>query len=135
MNGIDWSTVLNNYGSFAVAVTVLIGGFWAVIRRQTKVLISESAVSAESYKEEQLVIRADIEQLKKSDAEFLVIKNQIDTMQRGQAELKTDMHKGLSELQQDIQDSADRQSRELNGAIDRVQRTMVDYTKAITNRP
>jgi len=141
MNGIDWGTALNNlgaalgdWGSFFVALTILIGGFLAVIRRQTKALILESAVSAESYKEEQQIIRSDIEQLKKSDAEFRVIKNQIDTMQRGQAELKTEMNEGLSSLQKDIQDSADRQSRELNGAIDRVQRTMVEYTKAIAGK-
>lgn len=134
MDGIGWSTILANYGTLALALVTVMGVFWAIVTHQTRVLINETSVSSKTYKEEQLIIRTKIEQLEKSDAEFRVLKSQIDSMQRGQAELKTEMHKGLSDLQQDIQESADRQSRELNGAIDRVQRTMVDYTKALTNK-
>ncbi len=130
MDGIGWSTIFNNYGSFAVAVTVLIGGFWAVIRRQTKVLISESAVSAESYKEEQRIIKDDIEQLKKSDAEFRVIKNQIDTMQRGQTALKDEMQRGMSDLRDEIQTNAKQHRDDLSGATERLRLVMMDFIKA-----
>jgi F0F1-type ATP synthase membrane subunit b/b' len=134
MSGIDWSTVLANLGTFVIAVASLFGLFWGVIRRTTRSLISENAVSAKVYREEQNQIRADIEDLKKSDAEFRVIKSQIESVQRAQSELKTDMQRGLGEVQQDIKESADRQSKELNGAIDRVQRTMVEYTRAVAGK-
>lgn len=134
MNGIDWSTVLANLGTFMVAIASLFGLFWGVIRRITQSLISQNSVSAKVYREEQVQIKADIEQLKKSDAEFRVIKSQIEGVQRSQSELKADMQRGLNDVQQDIKDSADRQSKELNGAIDRVQRTMTEYTRAIAGK-
>lgn len=135
MNGIEWSTILANAGIMGTTLVAMMGGFWALVRRQTHNLIAETAVSTKLYREEQLTIKADIEQLKKSDAEFRVIKLQIETIQRGQTELKLDMNKGLTDLRHDLQEGQQQQREELSGGLNSLREQMTEYTKLATRKP
>lgn len=122
-NGIDWSTVLANFGTFLVALASLVGLFWGLIKRTTRSLIAEDAVSSKVYREEQTQIKSDIEQLKKSDAEFRVMQSQIQNVQRSVESLKVD-----------LKDNAEQQRAELNGGLSRLSEDMRQYAKAVAGK-
>lgn len=123
MDGFDWSTAAN-VGSVALAVCSLLAIFRAIVGRQTKSLIAETAVSAKTYMEDRKQIREDIEVLKKSDAEFRVMQSQIQNVQRSVESLKVD-----------LKNSADQQRADLNGGLARVSEDMREFTKAVAGKP
>ena len=101
MDGTTISAILANL----VAVTVLMTWFGKTIRAQTKSIISESAVTLESYAKDRTTDAENhkamwdaIEKLRLFDREFGVIKEKQDHLQRGQDEQKQD----LKALQKEI---------------------------------
>jgi hypothetical protein len=124
MNGIEWSTVAANVGTFAMAALALFGGFWAIVSKQTKNLIRDTAVSNEVYERQQKMINDRLERVERSDAEFRVIKAQLGNVE-----------KAVGDLKQDTKEAFEDQRREFNGGLVRIEQTMKDYTKAVMGKP
>jgi hypothetical protein len=121
MQGIDWSTLAANVGSVIIAMLTLLAGFWRKVGSQTKMLIQENAILAKDYQKDQESIRSDIEQLKKSDAEFKVIKAQYDAVQ-----------KSVEALGKRVDEAANQTRAELTGGLNSLRDDMREYVKAVT---
>ena len=116
MDGTTFSIILAN----VVAVTILMTWFSKAIRAQTKSIINESAVTLEDYMSDKKEAAENsrsmweaIDQLRKFDREFGVIKEKQDMLQKGQDEQKQEIKQltreitaGFSGLFQEVRGNA-----------------------------
>ena len=123
MSGIDLWGLLANVGTTITAVAVMGGLFWRIIKRNTEVIVSKNAVSHDTYTRDRAEMWKEINEIKKFDAEFGVMKSQL-----------SNVDSKVEELQQAVRDNAERQSNELTGGLERLRLVMVDFVRASNGR-
>lgn len=101
--GPTWSEGLLSALPTLALVGGMMIGFWRFVRTQTTAIVNETAVTRDSYKEDQATMWGEINQMKKLSAEFGILNEKVDNLKEGQLEQRSE----IKDLRKEIKNGLD----------------------------